>query len=122
MAPNIVNWFEIYVQDMDRAKRFYETVFGVTLNRISPDIDMWGFPGGPDVPGSNGALVKAQGMPSGGNSTLVYFRCADCAVEGSRVAAAGGRVVREKLGIGDYGFIVLANDTEGNLFGLHSMA
>jgi predicted enzyme related to lactoylglutathione lyase len=61
------------------------------------------------------------GVPSGGNSTMVYFQCEDCAVEGSRVAAAGGKVVREKLSIGQYGFIVLAHDTEGNMIGLHSM-
>jgi predicted enzyme related to lactoylglutathione lyase len=61
------------------------------------------------------------GAPSGGNSTLVYFECDDCAVEGSRVTAAGGKIERDKLSIGQYGFIVLAVDTEGNMFGLHSM-
>lgn len=81
---------------------------------------MWAFAGGPAEPGSAGALVKAAGVPSGGNSTLVYFGCEDCSVEGSRVGAAGGRVMRDKMSIGRYGFVVLAFDTEGNLFGLHS--
>jgi len=58
---------------------------------------------------------------SGGCSTLVYFGCEDCAVEEARVTPAGGRVERPKLSIGQYGFITLAFDTEGNLFGLHSM-
>jgi hypothetical protein len=62
------------------------------------------------------------GVASGGTGTLVYFGCTDCAVEGSRVAAAGGKVHREKMSIGEYGFIVLAVDTEGNVFGLHSLA
>jgi hypothetical protein len=119
---NPVNWFEIYVQDMDRAKRFYGDVLGVTFTSLSPDIEMWAFPGGPDAPGCTGALVKAPGMASGGNSVMVYFSCADCAVEGARIAGAGGRVVREKMDIGSYGFIVLATDSEGNMFGLHSMA
>jgi len=74
----------------------------------------------PDAPGSSGALVKAAGVPSGG-STMLYFNCDDCAVEGGRVAGAGGRVHRDKMSIGEYGFIVLAFDTEGNMFGLHSM-
>jgi uncharacterized protein len=56
-----------------------------------------------------------------GNATVVYFSCADCAVEGGRVAAAGGRILKEKCSIGEYGFIVLAFDPDGNLFGLHSM-
>jgi len=35
--------------------------------------------------------------------------------------AAGGKLQREKLSIGQYGFIALAYDTEGNLFGIHSL-
>ena len=123
MSRNAVGWFEIYVQDMDRARRFYETVLATTLSRLpSPDIEMWQFPGDPDRPGAAGALVKMGGVASGGNSVMVYFSCADCATEGGRVAGAGGRVVRDKLSIGEYGFIVLAADPDGNMFGLHSMA
>jgi predicted enzyme related to lactoylglutathione lyase len=61
------------------------------------------------------------GYPSGGNSTLVYFVCEDCAVEEGRVKPAGGRVEKSKFSIGPYGFVALAHDTEGNMFGLHSM-
>jgi predicted enzyme related to lactoylglutathione lyase len=75
-----------------------------------------------DRPGVGGALVRIPGVASGGNSTLVYFGCEDCAVEGARVVSAGGRVHRDKMSIGEYGFIVLAVDTEGNMFGLHSLA
>ncbi len=70
--------------------------------------------------GASGSLVKMEGFPSGGNSTLVYFSCVDCAIEEGRVAASGGRIQREKMSIGPYGFISLAIDTEGNMFGLHS--
>ena len=62
-----------------------------------------------------------QGVPSGGNSTIVYFTCEDCSVEESRVAAAGGSVQRSKMSIGEYGFVSLVTDTEGNMIGLHSM-
>ncbi len=123
MTNNPIVWFEIYVQDMERAKRFYETVLEVQLQKLeSPGMEMWAFPMLMDAPGASGSLVKMEGVPSGGNSTLVYFTCADCAVEAARVAAAGGRVQREKMSIGEYGFIALAVDTEGNMFGLHSMA
>lgn len=119
--PNPVGWFEIYVQDMPRARRFYETVLETSLQQLpAPEIEMWAFPMSPDAPGVSGALVKAPGVPSGG-STMVYFSCDDCAVEGGRVASAGGKVHRDKMSIGEYGFIVLAVDTEGNMFGLHSM-
>jgi predicted enzyme related to lactoylglutathione lyase len=122
MAEHPVTWFEIYVQDMDRARRFYEWVLQVTLQKLNTgDLDYWAFPPVTAGMGTSGALVRIPGVPSGGNSTLVYFECGDCAVEGSRVVAAGGQVHREKMSIGEYGFIVLALDTEGNLFGLHSM-
>ncbi|SUS05352.1 conserved hypothetical protein [Candidatus Defluviicoccus seviourii] len=123
MTNNPIVWFEIYVQDMERAKRFYETVLEVQLQKLeSPGMEMWAFPMLMDAPGASGSLVRMEGVPSGGNSTLVYFTCADCAVEAARVAPAGGRVQREKMSIGEYGFIALAVDTEGNMFGLHSMA
>lgn len=122
MTSNPVVWFEIYVQDMVRAKAFYEAVFEVHLERLNtPDIEMWAFPIAPDQPGAGGSLVRMEGVPSGGNSTLVYFSCADCAVEAGRVVAQGGRVKQPKRAIGEYGFIALVFDTEGNLLGLHSL-
>jgi hypothetical protein len=122
MNGNPVGWFEIYVQDMPRAKAFYEAVFGAQLAKLdSPGIEMWASPGNRDRYGAPGSLVRAPGVASGGNSVLVYFSCADCAVEAAKVAPAGGRVLKEKFSIGQYGFIALATDTEGNTFGLHSM-
>lgn len=84
-------------------------------------MEYWTFPGDHAHPGASGALSKTKGSPSSGNSTLVYFTCEDCATEAGRVAASGGRVQREKMAIGEHGFIALPFDTEGNLFGLHSM-
>ncbi len=122
MASNPVGWFEIYVQDMDRAKKFYEAVLETKLSTLGgPDIEMWAFPMSLEGTGSGGSLVKVPGMPSGGNSTLVYFSCADCAAEAGRVPGAGGRIQKEKFSIGPHGFIALAFDTEGNMFGLHSL-
>lgn len=122
MNYNPVNWFEIYVQDMARAKRFYEAVFQRTLEKIdNPELDMWSFPMEMDRFGAAGSLVKMEGMPSGGNSTIVYFICDDCAVEAGRVAPAGGKIFKPKFSIGQYGFIALATDTEGNMIGMHSM-
>jgi hypothetical protein len=122
MQGNPVRWFEIYVQDMARARAFYEAVFAAKLERIgSGDLEMWGFPQARGEPGTSGALVHVAGVASGGNSTLVYFGCEDCAIEAARVAGAGGRLHRDKFSIGQYGFVALAFDTEGNLFGLHSL-
>ena len=124
MNINPVVWFEIYVQDIARATKFYESVLDTKLEMLGDPTDssaqMMAFPMGMDHAGAAGTLVQMDGFASGGNSTLVYFGCADCAVEAARVAPAGGRVEREKTSLGEYGFMVLVVDTEGNMFGLHS--
>ncbi|MBF5005132.1 VOC family protein [Diaphorobacter caeni] len=125
---NPVVWFEIYVQDMARARKFYEAVLQKTLEPMqAPEgevsgFEMFSFPGGPNSPGAGGMLVKMDGVPSGGGGTLVYFASEDCAVEQSRVEAAGGQIFKPKFSIGPYGFCALMIDTEGNCFGLHSMS
>lgn len=124
MKGNPVAWFEIYVQDIDRAKQFYESVFQVTLQKLNaplPGLELWAFPMDMSSYGASGALVKMDGVPSGGNSTLVYFHREDCAVEEGRVASSGGKVQRSKSSIGEYGHISLVIDTDGNMIGLHSM-
>jgi len=119
---NIGCWFEIYVQDLDRAKAFYESVFQLKLERLNnPEIELWAFPMEMGKWGAGGALVKMEGVASGGNSTIIYFSCEDCAVEQGRIIAAGGKILREKWAIGEYGFIALAVDSEGNTIGLHSL-
>lgn len=122
MKSNIVGWFEIYVEDMPRAKVFYESVFNRKLERLeSPEIEMWSFGGDINLYGSPGALVKMPEFPAGNNSILIYFSCADCKVEEQLVIKFGGKVQKEKFSIGKYGFISLVFDTEGNMFGLHSL-
>jgi len=127
MRPNPIAWFEIYVQDMPRAKAFYEAVFQGELTPLTnpstdsfPGMEMWSFPSDMTGYGATGALVKMPGCPSGG-STLVYFSCEDCAVEAERAAAHGGQIFKPKMSIGEHGFIALVQDTEGNMIGLHSM-
>lgn len=120
---NPVGWFEIYVDDLARARPFYEAVLATKLERLvkEADFEMWSFTSNMERYGCGGALVQMAGFPAGGNSTLVYFSCEDCAVQAGRVTAAGGSIQKEKTAIGSYGFIALAYDTEGNMFGLHSM-
>ena len=122
MNNNAVGWFEIYVQDMARAKAFYEATFGLPLSKLdSPGIEMQAFPMESERYGAPGALVHMPGFPSGGNSVLVYFSCEDCSVEAAKAVKAGGKIEKDKFSIGEYGFISLVYDTEGNMIGLHSM-
>ena len=124
-TSNSTVWFEIYVDDMDRASKFYERVLGVKLeplpNPTGDEMEMRSFPGDMERYGANGALVRMEGVEAGGNSTLVYFGSKDCTTEESRVEKAGGKIFRPKMSIGEFGFISLFYDTEGNMAGLHSM-
>lgn len=121
---NPMGWFEIYVEDMERAKSFYQTVLDINLESLGDPTgggaQMWCFPSDMESYGATGALVKMEGFSSGGNSTIVYFSCSDCATEESRVIDAGGKIQQSKTSIGEHGFCTLAVDTEGNMFGLHS--
>ena len=124
MQSNPVVWFELYVENMSRARQFYESVFGFKLTKLeSPtsDIEMWAFPMEQGKTGAGGALAKMEGAKPGGFGTLVYFSCQDCAVEAKKAAQNGGKIFKNKFSIGQYGSIALVHDTEGNMIGLHSM-
>lgn len=121
---NAIGWFDIYVEDLDRAVGFYETVLGVKLEPIGDptgETRMMSFPADMSQYGAGGALSKSPHASPGKGGTVVYFSVEDCAQEEARVDAAGGNVVRPKFSIGDYGWVTLCSDTEGNVFGLCSM-
>ena len=118
---NLVGWFDINVANLDRAKKFYETVFNLKLTEAPIE---WGkqlfFPFSPESQYISGALVeKADFVPSN-NNTIVYFETEDNITEEQRIEAAGGKVIQPKLNIGEFGFISIFIDTEGNIVGLHS--
>jgi len=125
-ANNPVGWFEIYVSDMSRARAFYTAVFGKELQALPAmgevECEMWAFPWTETGYGAAGALVKhAMRPPERAGGTIVYFSCQDVAQEASRAEAAGGKLIMPRTAIGQYGFIALVADTEGNTVGLHSM-
>lgn len=119
-----VGWFDIYVDDMDRAQNFYEAVLETTLQPMDDpndaSIEMRVFEDDYASHGAGGALVKLEMAKPGPGGSMVYFSCQDCEVEQARVEAAGGSVVRPKFQIGEHGFVSLVIDTEGNMVGLHS--
>jgi uncharacterized protein len=122
--PNAIGWFDVYVDDMDRAVAFYEKILNTKLERIGDptgETQMMSFPTNMSAYGAGGALVKSAHSRPGVGGTMVYFSVEDCAVEESRVAAAKGKVVRPKFSIGEFGWVTLCIDTEGNMFGLSSM-
>lgn len=118
---NPVGWFDIYVSDLERAKKFYETVFDTQLVDLPVE---WGrqslFPFDQTSPNISGALVEKADMIEPGNNTVIYFASEDCITEEMRVEKAGGAVIKPKMSIGEFGFVSIFLDTEGNTIGLHS--
>jgi len=123
---NMVNWFEIYAADFDRAKKFYSEVFQCELTEMPVSSDNHAemryavFPANEEGAGTAGALVKMDAVKPGAGGTLVYFASDDINTELDRVEAAGGKVLRSKFNVGEFGFIALVEDTEGNVIGLHA--
>jgi predicted enzyme related to lactoylglutathione lyase len=120
---NPVGWFEIPVKDMARAKSFYEYVFDLDLeeHQMGPNLMAW-FPMGEGVTGAAGSLVKGEGYEPSINGVLVYFTAPDIDATLSRAKEKAANVLAEKFSIGEYGFVALIQDSEGNRIGLHSRA
>lgn len=121
---NAVGWFDIFVSDLDRAVSFYQTVLGRELEPMGDptgETQMMSFPAEMSAYGAGGALTKSPHAGPGVGGTIIYFSVNDTAENEARVAQAGGSVVRPKFSIGEFGFVTLCMDTEGNMFGLNSL-
>ncbi len=119
---NIINWFEIAVSDIARAKNFYQTILSCEMN----ETEMFGtkmafFPGD----GSNvaGAIVQGDDYAPSMDGALIYLNGGnDLAVPLSKVDAAGGKVIVPKTQISpEMGYFAIFIDTEGNKMALHSI-
>lgn len=123
MKDNVLNWFELAVDDLPRAKAFYETILNEKLEEVAgSSLPMAIFPYDP-MKGVGGSLTKMKEMKPGAGGTIIYLN-----VEGdldgvlSRIPAAGGTVLKGRTDIPPHGFIGIFEDSEGNVVGLHSMA
>jgi predicted enzyme related to lactoylglutathione lyase len=124
MKYNMVGWFEVPVNDIDRAKKFYEAVFKVDINVQDFGGTLMGwFPDRGDAPGAQGTLIKQDTYVPSQEGTLVYFVSENVQDELDRLEAAGGTIYQEKTQISpEHGFMAVFIDTEGNRIALHSKA
>ena len=120
---NPINWFEIPVSNLNRAKAFYEHVFGVTLslNEMGPMKMAW-FPMNPQgTAGATGTLVQGDGYTPSHAGSLVYFSVGDIETTLKNIQNKGGKTLMPKMSIGQHGFIAHFEDCEGNRVALHAM-
>ena len=119
---NPVNWFEIPVKDIGRARKFYEKVLGLELSPYDMEpFTMAFFPMTQGAQGATGSLIKGESYEPSHAGTVVYFSVDDIEETLRRINANGGKTLFPKKSIGQYGFIAHFEDTEGNRLALHSM-
>lgn len=120
---NSLNWFEIPVLDIKRARQFYETIFGIKMEiENMMGMEMATFPYEPASGKASGALVQSQmHKPSGDGVKLYLNGNPDLSKALSKVEKAGGKIAMPKTKISDdIGFMAFFVDTEGNTIALHS--
>ena len=123
---NAISWFEIPATNLDRAQKFYESIFGIAMIPMDlPNIKMRMFPLDDMINEIGGAVVDSGGFhkPSATDGTLVYLNGNPNVQQVlDRVAGAGGSIMVPKTEISpEYGFMAVIQDTEGNRIGLHSL-
>jgi uncharacterized protein len=118
---NPLTYFEIPVTDLERAIRFYETVFDCKLERSTIDgNEMAVFPGTPSAPGCIGALAMGPTYKPSMDGARVYFHTDDIDKTLQIVVNSGGKIEYPKTSIGELGSVAEFIDTEGNRIALHS--
>jgi predicted enzyme related to lactoylglutathione lyase len=118
----MVGWFEIPVNDMDRAKAFYETVFEVEIKVQDFGGTLMGWlPDNNGAYGATGSLIQQESYVPSTEGTLVYFMSKNVKIELDRVETAGGKIYQEKTKISDeHGYMGVFIDSEGNRVAIHS--
>jgi len=122
-SANVLNWFEVSVSDIARAKKFYETIFSIQLEEMDMmGMKMASFPYDPMSGKLSGALVQSDMHKPSADGVKIYFNGnPDLDVALSKVEAAGGKVAMPKTKINDdIGYMAFFVDTEGNAVALHS--
>lgn len=120
---NALNWFEIPVTDMQRAKNFYDKVFDINIaldNMMGMEMGFLPFEDGNGK--VSGALVKSDMHKPSMDGAVVYLNAnPDIQKVVDRIENAGGKVVMPKTLINEQvGYMAFFVDTEGNKMGLHA--
>lgn len=120
---NAINWFEIPVADLERAKKFYEAIFDLEMMKMEVGKDvMYAFPYDPESYKVSGAIIEDANAISKMDGVTLYLN-ANPSIDAviGRIEAAGGKVLIQKTEIGEgIGFMCFFNDSEGNRMALHS--
>jgi len=112
---NRVVHFDIPADDVERAKAFYEKVFGWKFEKWEGPMDYWLVMTGKDGPGIDGGMAKRQG-PDQAVMNTIGVESVDQAV--ADIQANGGQIVMPKNEIPGVGWMATFRDPEGNMSGV----
>lgn len=123
MSGKLVH-FEIPFDDGDRARKFYGYTFGwqvAEMPEMNYTIAMTGPSDpetGPTEPGfiNGGMFERSDEFPGKSPTLVIDVPSIDEAV--TKIEAAGGKKLTDKMAVGEMGFASYFEDTEGNLLGL----
>ena len=121
-ATNALNWFEIPATDISRAKKFYESIFEITMEEMDmPDMKYAMFPFDPMKAKVAGGLAQSPMHTPGTTGSIIYLNAnPDLQIVLHRIEKAGGKISMPKTSMGQNGFMAFFSDTEGNTMALHS--
>lgn len=119
---NSINWFEISEIDINRAKKFYETIFGIKMDQQEMmGAQMAFFPMDQGNGKVSGALVKSTMHKPSAEGALIYLNANPNLSDAlSKIEQSGGKINTQKTQIGAFGYMAIFTDTEGNTVALHS--
>ncbi len=120
---NVFVWVDIPVKNLDRAMKFYSNVLAIDIKKQDyPDFSLGLFPE-PDVPGTiSGCLYVEKKEINTDISPLLYFNVNGRMDDAEKkIKEFGGEILAAKQQIGEYGYRVVAKDSEGNRIALHAV-
>jgi uncharacterized protein len=117
---NPVVYFEIPVTDIERAIKFYTSVFNFTFEKeIIDKNEMALFPFEDEYSGISGALAKGEIYKPTKDGVVIYFKTENIDATLKQVTELGGKILYPKTSNGDLGFVAEFEDSEGNRIALH---
>ncbi len=121
-STNAINWFEIPATDIARAKKFYESIFEISMQEMEmPDMKYAMFPFDPIQAKIAGTVAQSAFHTPSATGSIIYLNAnPDLQNVLDRIEKAGGRITMPKTSIGGNGFMAFFTDSEGNGMALHS--
>jgi uncharacterized protein len=117
--PASICWFEVPADDLGRAKKFYQSMFGWTFNRLqAAENNYWHIDtGGPDAAPDGGMMPRMHPQQPITN----YVSVSSVSKAAARVEKLGGTVCKPRTAVPGMGYFAICLDTEGNTFALWEM-